>query len=180
VANFPSAGFATLFSLIVTGLVLLVYLSRKNRANLSFLGAFVVLTLSIFYMGFSALSLVPVLVLVLFAFILIKDKRLLQIFGILSFAILFNASAVMAQAGYLNNLTDFDLATATNSLYNGKTVLASGGWMAVSIISSCIAILGFVYATVVLLDFSMGTKRKLFKNLVNPSVFQSLKDWFVG
>lgn len=177
VAKFPSVVFVVLFALIVTALVLLVYLSRKNRANLSFLGAFVVLTLSVFYMGFSELNLIAVSGLLLLAFILIKDKRILQIFGLMGFSLLFNASTVMANAGYLNNLTDFDLSSTSNSLYTGSVLLNSGGGMAVNIICSCITVLTFVYATLILLDFSMSNRRKLFADLENRNFFSSIRNW---
>jgi Gpi18-like mannosyltransferase len=178
VATFPSAIFSVLFGIIETMLVLLVYLSRKNRANLSFLGAFVVLTLSIFFMGFGALNLAPVLGLLILSFILIKDKRILQVIGILGFAVVLNAGAAMAAGGELNNLSAFDLSSA-NTLFTGSTLLSAGGALAVSVISSCITILAFVYATVILLDFSMANKRKLFKPLESPGFFESVKNWIV-
>ena len=177
VAKFPSVVFVVLFALIVTALVLLVYLSRKNRANLSFLAAFIILTLSVFYMGFSELNLIAVMGLLLLSFALIKDKRILQIFGLVGFSVLFNASTVMANAGYLNNLTDFELSSSSNSLYTGSVILNSGGGMAINIICSCITVLTFVYATLILLDFSMSNKRKLFADIENPSFFTSMKNW---
>ena len=177
-SDFPSIVFVVLFALIVVALVLLVYLSRKNRANLSFLGTFIILTLSVFYMGFSELNLIAVMGLTLLSFILIKDKRILQIFALLGFAVLFNAATVMANAGYLNNLADFEL-DSSNSLYTGSVLLNSGGAMAINIICSCITLLTFVYATLILLDFSMSNKRKLFAELEKPSFFESIKNWII-
>ncbi len=175
VTTFPSVVFAVLFSVIITLLVLLIYLSRKNRANLSFLAAFIILTLSVFYMDFSELSLIPVLGVLLLSFILIKDRRILQVFGVLGFAVLFNASMVMGYAGYLNSLADSDLTGSAQ--YTGSVMLSSGGGLAVSIICTVIVLVAFAYAVLILLDLSMSNKRTLFKPLEEPKVFNSIKNF---
>jgi Gpi18-like mannosyltransferase len=177
VTKFPSAVFASLFGIITTALVLLVYLSRKNRANLAFLAAFVLLMLSVFYMGFSELNLMPALALLLLSFILIKDKRILQVFGLISLGVTLNAGAVMASAGHLGNASDYDLSSA-NAAYTGKELLNADGGLAVSVIASLIVISALAYAMLILLDLSMSNRRKLFKSAESTSLADALKNFF--
>ena len=166
-STFPTVVFAVIFSVIILGIVLLIYLSKKNRANLVFLGSYIMLTLATYYVGFEELSLVPMLGLLLVAFILIKDKRILQIFGVLSIAVVINAVTVLVSAGYVNLASDY---LFTSSFYSGTKLLDSGFGMAMSIVCSVLAVVSHLYSTLVLLDISMSGKRKLlpFEENANP------------
>ncbi|MCL2234340.1 MAG: hypothetical protein FWC11_02545 [Firmicutes bacterium] len=172
----PMVVFSILFAVVVVALVMLIYISRKNRANLSFLAAFILLTLSVFFMGFGAMNLVAPLGLFLLSFILIKDKRILKVFGLTSFAVLLNGFAVMASAGYLNNNSSNYFTTGAG--YTGNPILNEGGFLAISIISSIIVILTFVYAVLILLDLSMSDRRRLLKTPASGKFFESIKNFF--
>lgn len=178
-SKFPKVVFIVLFAAIVTGIVLLVYLSKKNRANLIYLAAYILLTLATYFVGFSEFSLLPVLTILLLAFLLIRDKRILMIFAILSVAIIVNASAVMASAGYYNNLSDYyvGMGDITNPEYTGS-VIFKGGVVAVGIVCSVLAVLAHLYSTIVLLDISMSNKRKLLPTKDNANFGQAMAAFF--
>ncbi|MCI9031207.1 MAG: hypothetical protein HFK09_01635 [Clostridia bacterium] len=174
-STFPTVVFAVIFAVIITGIVLLIYLSKKNRANLVYLGAYIIFTLATYYVGFSALSLVPVLAMLLMSFILIKDKRILHVFGLLSLITFVNATAVLIRAGYLNFASDYMF---DSSFYTGTTTLDSGAGMAVSIVCSVLAVATHLYSTLVLLDLAMSGKRKVFQPSASANPLQSLAIWF--
>jgi len=165
--------FAVLFAAIITGLVLLVYISRKNRALLVFLAGFVYLTLSIFFIDFGATNLIVVIALFLLAFLLIRDKRILMLVGLLGLILTLNMSFVLVNAGFLNNIS-------SNYLNLGDSYLLLGGagdalgWLAANIVLSSLTIIIFIYATVVMLDIAMSNKRKLFVDLEKPTFLRSI------
>lgn len=173
-ANFPTVVFAVIFAVIILGIVLLVYLSKKNRANLVFLGGYIIFTLATYYVDFSAMSLVPVLGIFLLAFILIKDRRILQVFGVLSLLVLVNSTAVLIGAGYVNNASEY---LFDSSFYLGSSLLSEGLGLAVSIICSVLAVLAHLYSTMILLDLSMSNKRKLLEGNENAGLLKSVTQW---
>lgn len=174
-STFPTVIFAVIFAVLITGIVLLIYLSKKNRANLVYLGAYLIFTLATYYVGFSALSLVPVLALLLMSFVLIKDKRILQVFAMLSILTFVNATAVLISAGYLNFASEYMFET---SFYTGTVMLDGGAGMVVSIICSVLAVITHLYSTLILLDLSMSGKRKVLTADASANPLQSLALWF--
>ncbi len=167
-SSFPIIIFSILFALIITGVVLLTYLSKRNRANLIYTIAYALLTLSVYFVGFSELSLVSILPIMILAFVLIRDKRILQVTLLLFTAVIFNASFTFIKGNYFN---------ADASIIEINTLLKSGGYMAVNIICSCIAVICHVYATLILLDVSLSGKRKLFGDSAKTS--DVIKNMFV-
>ena len=135
-ARFPSVVFTVLFAVIVTAIVLLVYLSKKNRANLVFLCAYVLLTLATYFVGFDEFSLLSAIVLFLLSFVLIRDKRILAVLALLTLPVIVNASAVMASADYYNNDIAYRFTEAAE--YTGSELLR-GGAAAVTVVCSAIA-----------------------------------------
>ncbi len=169
-SRFPSIVFAVLFAVIITGIVLLVYLSKKNRANLVFLGGYILLTLATYFVGFTEFSLLAALIVLLISFLLIRDKRILMIFVALSLLVMINASAVMANAGYYNNLIDYYTSDAEEIL--------TGASAAVTIVCSALAVVTHLYSTVVLLDISMSNKRKILPYGENANFAKAMADFF--
>ncbi len=169
-SRFPSVVFTVLFAVIITGIVLLVYLSKKNRANLMFLGGYIILTLATYFVGFSEFSLLAAVVIFLMSFLLIRDKRIISVFGILSLLITVNASTVMSYAGYYNNLSDYYVLSGTPVL--------KGGISAVTLVCSALAVLTHLYATVVLLDISMSNKRKLLPQIADADFKKAMSSFF--
>ena len=169
-SRFPSVVFTVLFAVIITGIVLLVYLSKKNRANLMFLGGYIILTLATYFVGFSEFSLLTAIVIFIMAFLLIRDKRIISIFGVLSILVTVNATTVMSYAGYYNNLSDYYVLSGTPVL--------KGGISAVTIVCSALAVLTHLYATVVLLDISMSNKRKLLPYCADADFKKAMVSFF--
>lgn len=174
-SRFPSVIFTILFAVIITGIVLLVYLSKKNRANLIYLAAYILLTLATYFVGFGEFSLLAVLTILLMAFMLVRDKRILAIFGVFSLLIIVNASSVMANALYYNNNVDHYF-TADGG-YAGSAIL-SGGKAAITIVCSALAVLTHLYSTIVLLDISMSNKRNVLPYDENAGFGKAMKQFF--
>ncbi len=174
-SRFPSVVFTVLFGVIVTGIVLLVYLSKKNRANLVYLAAYIIFTLATYFIGFTEFSLLAVLAILLMSFYLVRDKRILAVFAVLSLVVIINASCVMASAGYYNTLADYyvGLGETVNPNYTGSLLL-QGGARAITVVCSALAVLTHLYATVVLLDISMSNKRKILPYIENASFGKAL------
>ncbi len=148
-------------------------LSRKNRANLVYLAGYILLTLSVYFLDFTAMNLVAVLALLLLGVIFVRDRRILLITGLLGLIFTLNGSLIMMQTGYLNSLPAESFETAA---YTGIRLFDSGGWLAANIVVSAAALLIHAYATIVILDIAMSNKRKLFAELPEPVKFgQSLK-----
>lgn len=176
-ARFPSVVFSVLFALIITGIVLLVYLSKKNRANLVFLCGYILFTLATYFVGFDEFSLLAAIFVFLFSFLLIRDKRILSVAGVLLLLVVVNASAVMASAGYYNNAIAYEFTEEAE--YAGSEILR-GGLSAVTIVCSVLAVLTHLYATVVLLDISMSNKRKLLPYVENATFGKAMQAYFTG
>lgn len=161
------------FMLVATALCYVLYTSKKNRANLALIGCYVFLTLAIYSLGFSELSTLPVLAMLLLTFTLVKDKRIMHIFGILAFIIILNGCTVMMTSGYFANVAIKDFASSSGTALLSK----SGFGNIINIICSALAMLMHLYFTLIVLDVSLSNKRMLFS--VNDNSFGSaMKSWF--
>lgn len=163
--GFPVLVFFIIFFLLACGIVLSIYLSKKNRANFVLITAFVVVTIATYYIGATAYSMLPALVLLLFAFILIKDRRILKIFTLFSLLIFVNAIAALIHSGNFANVI-----TGT-----GETHLISGGGLAINIICTVLAVIIHVYFTMVTLDICMNNKVNYLKIDENARFMDGLK-----
>lgn len=172
-AQFPTVVFAVIFAVLILAIVLLIYLSKKNRANLVLLAAYIIMTLATYFVDFTALTLVPVLAIMLLAFILVRDKRIMQIFGLVSLMVVVNAATVLISAGYLGNANDYLLSDA-NALYDGTVLLNEGFNMVMSIVCSVITVVSHLYFTLVILDISVSNKRKLLSGPSDISYVKSI------
>lgn len=174
--QFPTTVFVVIFGVLILAIVLLIYLSKKNRANLVLLGAYCIMTLATYFVDYTAMTLVPVLGLLLLAFILIRDKRILHVFGLVSLMVVVNATTVLISAGYLGNAIDslFD----GNALYTGTVLLDRGFNLVMSIVCSVITVLSHLYFTLVMLDVSVSNKRKLLGGAADASFGKSVRMLF--
>lgn len=153
-------------AIIITALTLSMYLGKRNRANLSLIGAFVLMTVFIYFIGFGAMDTLIVFPILLISFAFIKDKRLLTLFAIFSLAFILNAAGVMTYYGEFNNLLN-------------TTPLGSPTFLnVINIIGSIIALLGHLYMIVVTLDISSG-ERRLFKNVSSKKFGENMKNWLL-
>ncbi|MCL2848184.1 MAG: hypothetical protein FWE13_05525 [Firmicutes bacterium] len=175
--------FVILFALIISGLVTLVYLTRKNRALLVFLAGYIYLTLSIFFIDFGAVNMIIVVALFLLSFIFVKDKRILMLTTILGILLTINMSFIFLNAGFLTNAYPGGWNNGfPNELYTGEILLGlssgRGAWLAANIVLSVLAIITFIYATIVVLDIAMSNKRQLLSPLEKPTFLTSLGKFF--
>lgn len=151
-ARFPAWLFVIIFFAILTAVVCIVYFTKRNRATMVMLAAFSLLTMQVYYPGTSAPSMQSTLLILLAAYALVRDKRILTVLFAVGSAYLVNCITVMANAGQLNNLNEYDIETA------------AGGIEAVTVVCSVIAALAHLYFTAVTVSVGMtGQKRTLGK-----------------
>ena len=150
--NFPNVAFALIFLALVFAVVAFVYLSKKNRANLTLAAICAAMMVAVFYMGFRENALIPILGLLILAYIVIQDKRIMHIFAVLSLLLIVNPALVFISAGYLNNLAANEIA--------GTTTIVGGPAFVINIIASAIAVAAVVYFIYLILDIAMQNNRK--------------------
>lgn len=165
--SFPITVFVILFGVLITAIGCVAYFSKKNRAVIVLYAAFVPYTLCSYCFGFSTMSYLPAVVLMLMAFLLIKDRRLLQIMLVTAFCFVTAGLTVMAGASYLN---------ATEAVLTGPAVylMDKGFALAAMIITSILSIAGHFYALLIFLDISMSNNRKLLTGYPEIGYFKGI------
>ncbi len=167
-ARFPAWLFASIFAVILTVVVCVVYFTKRNRATLVMLGTFCLLTMQIYYPGASAISMESTLLLLLVSYLLVKDKRILTVLFVIGLMYVINSVTTLSDIGQLNNLTDFDLSEAAQNV--------SAAAKSVSIVCSVFAVLAHLYYTVIAVSVGMtGQKREL---MTAHGFKASLKEFF--
>ncbi len=171
-ARFPAWVFMGIFTAIMFAVVCVVYFTKRNRATMVMLAAYVLFTMQVYYTGTDAIGMCTALPVLLAAYALVRDKRLLYVLMFTGIAFVINSTSVLAVAGYLNNLTAdaFDVAT-----YTGSTLL-TGAASAVPIACSVIALVSHLYFTYVTVSIGMSG-RKLMLNEAH-GIGGSLKEFF--
>ena len=159
VPRFPSGVFFGIFAAIITAVVCVVYFTKRNRATMVMLAAYSAFTLQTYYPSSTTVGMQSALLLVLAAYALVKDKRLLSVLFVTGLAFVVNALCVLMNAGYLNNLADYAFVSDG---YTGSTLM-SGGIGAVTIVCSALTVLAHLYFTVVAISVGMtGQKKPLY------------------
>lgn len=173
-ARFPVWVIVGVFAVILTVVVCVLYFTRKNRATMVMLMAYALFTMQVYYPGTTAMGMVTALAVVLAAYALLRDKRLLTILYVSGLAFLVNALSVLSNSGYLNNLADYYY---TQNATAGASVL-TGGMGALSIVCSVITLLAHLYFTVVAVGVGMTGQTKPLKTLQGASFGACIKEYF--
>jgi len=174
--NVPPMVYSALFFLVAIALVITIYVSKKNRANLVLVASYLVFTLSLFYMDFSELNLITVLASLLLSFIFIKDKRILQVFMMLSVTVIINASIVMMSAGYFGNMPFSYYAGSAATTRISELGEAPYAAIVMNLIMTALTLLIFVYKSFIILDITLANTRKPF-TAKNKEVLPVIKDF---
>lgn len=173
---FPTVIFACIFAVIIYTVTLLLYLVKRNRAAMVLCGTYGVMTYCIYYLGFSAISIILPLAMLLASFALLKDKRLIRVFLAFSTLAIIQSMLVMTSADYLNfNNADYFIGAD----YAGSTTL-SGGYAIASAVFSGLTALCHVYFTAVVLDVTLADSRMKFDKNEYATFSQSAKNLFTG
>lgn len=167
-ARFPSWVFACVFGAIILAVVCVVYFSKRNRATMVMLAAYSMFILQFYYPGSTAIGFTSTLLLVLAAYALVRDKRLLTVLFVSGLAYVVNSITVLACAGYLNNLGEYN--------FGAEQVLLTGATGAVTIVCSVFTLLAHLYFTVVTVSVGMTGQKKLLTH--KDGLWASFKDYF--
>lgn len=171
-ARFPSAVFVCIFAAIIFAVVCVVYFTKRNRATLVMLAAYSFMTFALYLPGSTATTVQLALPLLLAAYALVRDKRLLYILIVTAVAYAINASVVLANAGYISNLEDYMF---TGADYTGSTLL-SGGVGAVTIACSAVVAFAHMYFTLITVSIGMTGQKKLLRHAVG--IGAGIKEFF--
>lgn len=168
--NFPTMLFVGLFVALIVAVVVVIFLLRRNRANILLLASFVSLTVAVYFMGANEWAIAPSLVLMLFSFAVVKDKRILKVFSLLTLFITLNSLLVMLGGNQISSVLSPDF-------FN----MASDGVLnAFSILLSVLTVLTHIYFTVIVLDVSLTKHRTLFATDSLSSFGEVMKNWARG
>ncbi|MDE5562341.1 MAG: glycosyltransferase family 39 protein [Clostridiales bacterium] len=149
-ARFPSWLFVCLFAAIIFAVVGVVYFTKRNRATMVLLIAFSLLTMQVYYPDSTAVSMQGTLAVLLAAYALNRDKRILYVLFTVGLCFAVNSLTTLGNMGQMNNLSDYNLeATAT------------GGIKAVTIACSVITVIAHLYFTVVTVSVGMTGQRRM-------------------
>lgn len=151
-ARFPSWLFLCLFAAIIFAVVFVVYFTKKNRATMVLLMAFSLFTMQVYYPGTTAIGMQSTLAVLVAAYALNRDKRILTALFIVGLCFAINSLTVVANMGQLNNLSDYDLSSLT---------LPTAGIKAVTITCSVITVLAHLYFTLIAVSIGMTGQRKM-------------------
>lgn len=173
-ARFPFGVFVGIFTVIVVGVVCVVYFTKRNRATLVMLASYVLLTLAAYYPGSTAVSMTVALIVTLAAYALVRDKRILYVLFVIAVLFVLNSVCALSQTGYLNNIADYYFDAAS---YTGSTLM-KGGYNALNIACSAVAVLAHLYYTFVTVSVGMSGQKRLLNGADN--IGDSFKDFFGG
>lgn len=164
-ARFPSWLFVCLFVAIIFGVVGVVYFTKRNRATMVLLIAFSLLTMQVYYPDSTAVSMQGVLAVILAAYALNRDKRILYVLFTVGLCFAVNSLTTLGSIGQMNNLNDYDL-----------TAQAVGGIKAVTIACSVITVIAHLYFTVVTVSVGMTGQRRMLDS--KRTIGGSLSEFF--
>ncbi|MCL1944540.1 MAG: glycosyltransferase family 39 protein [Firmicutes bacterium] len=154
--SFPALTFGIVFLILGILISAILFLSKRNRANMVLISSFIMVTIALYFINFTSATLVPSVALILLSFILIKDRRILKVFVLLSFAV------------SLNQLTSL--------VYN--TTITEGFGLGLNIAMSVIAILTHIYFTMVVLDICMSSNIVVLSTEPDIGIGQANKWWW--
>ena len=166
-ARFPAWLFMALFTAIIFAVVGIVYFTKRNRATMVLLIAFSLFTMQVYYPGTTAVSMQGTLAVMLAAYALNRDKRILYVLFVVGLCFVINNLVTLGNMGQLNNLTDYAL---------GEMELPTGGIAAVTITLSVITVIAHLYFTVVAVSIGMTGQRRMLG--AQQSIGGSLKEFF--
>lgn len=174
-STFPDVVFTVCFGVLISAIVAVVYFSKKNRAVLPLLAAYVLYTLATYFLDANVMSVLPVAALLLFAFIYMKDRRILQIFSVVTIAVVITSLTAFATGGYFNML---DAASFVAPSYTGSVEMTEGFPLVVLIICSVISVAAHLYMTLVTFDITMSNNRKVMNGNAEVGYFEGIKYLF--
>ena len=168
--NFPTLLFVGLFIVLIVAVVVVIFLLRRNRANILLIASFVSLTVAVYFLGAGEWAIAPSLVLMLFGFAVVKDKRILKVFSLLSVFITLNSLLVMLGGNQITSVFSPEyFSMASDGVLNTFSILLS-----------VLTVLTHIYYTVIVLDVSLTKHRTLFVTDNLSSFGEVMKNWVRG
>lgn len=169
---------ALIFALFVAVITGCTYAVKRNRALITVFACFGVYTICTYFVGFTALSILPVLPLMLLSYALTKDKRFIISFSITAFALIVLVSTIYVNAGYYNTLPIDDFAYS--DIYTGSTWLEDGASKVILIVFSVISVINHIFLTLTTFDIAINNRVLKFTPVGKPTFKYVLKQVFTN
>ncbi len=167
-ARFPAWVFVGIFLAIALGVVCVVYFTKRNRATMVMLAAYVLITLQLYFPGATAVGMTSVFGVLLASYALVKDKRILYVLFTVGIAFVLNSTGVLAYFGHLNNLPAHELGGESSALV--------GSAAALPIACSVFAFIAHLYFTYVCVSVGMSGQKRMLGTA--DGIGGSLKEFF--
>ncbi len=143
---------------VMAAILGIIYVMKRNRANLLLLSSVFFFIAAYFMPEATPVTVVPGIVLLIFACAAIGDRRLYGSLFIFSALSLINVSSVMISNQYMNSLPDYIFDPNANPLYGGAAQLPK----VFMIVFSAVSVLAFLYFMYTVLDITVSNRRKIF------------------
>lgn len=168
--NFPTLFFVGIFLVLIVALVLVIFLMKRNRANIVLLASFVSLTVAVYFIGTGEWATAPALLLMLFCFAVAKDKRILKVFSLQSVFVTLNALLVMLGGNQISGTFNEEVfQMSSDTVFNTFSILLS-----------VLSVLTHIYYTVVVMDITLTKRRKEFLTESMSSFGEVMHGWIRG
>lgn len=159
------------FGVIMTALSALIYIFRRNRANMILCCALVYILTIQFMVNMTPRYYVIAGAVLLIAFALIKDRRIMHSYMMVSAVGIFNMGAILASANGLNRVPSVYLKNIVSSL------TSSEGVNLIMIIGSLFALLTAVYVIYTAVDIFIRDRRVPIKTLSSNRFSEAMKNY---
>lgn len=153
--TFPALQFGIVFLVLATLISVILFLSKRNRANMVLIASFVMFTIGIYFINFTASTLVPSVAVLLLSYVFIKDRRLLKIYALMSICVVLNMLASVVKNDLLN----------------------AGFGFVINVTLSVIVMLVHIYFTIVVLDICMSSNIVALNTDPEITFSQANKNW---
>ncbi|MBE5731516.1 MAG: hypothetical protein E7353_00645 [Clostridiales bacterium] len=167
---------AVIFAVFIAIITGIVYFIKKNRAVVLAFGTYAIFTVCTYFVGFTALSIIPVLGMLLLSFVTTKDKRFFRSFCVTVILLIILVSIIYVKAGYYNTLHLSQLG----SDYTGGTWLNVGSFKVVMIILSVLQVLNHIYLTFTTFDITINNRVRKFTLDEAPTFKKVMKEVFTN
>lgn len=160
------------FGVVMIALSALIYIFRRNRANMVLCCALVYILTIQFMVNMTPRYYVIAGAVLLIAFALIRDRRILHSYMMISAVGIFNMGAILASANSLNRVPTVYLKNIIKSL------TSSEGVNLIMILGSLFALLTAVYVIYTAVDIFVRDRRVPIKTLPDNRFSEAMKNYF--
>ena len=172
---------AVIFAVFIAVITGVVYLTKRNRAVIVVFGAYAVITVCTYFVGFRALSVIPSLGMLLLAFVTTKDKRFFRSFCVSALLLILLVSTIYVCAGYYNTFPIDVFSSSENySITSQYAYLVDGAFKVIMIVLSVLQVVNHIYLTFTTFDVTINNRVRKFASNEAPTFKSVMKEVFTN